>query len=155
MRPYRVGMSCAFCHVGPNPITPPADVERPQFSQITSNPGAQYFWVDRIFFWNTQPRGEDDKPTSNEGNFLFQLFHTNPPGSLDTSLVSSDYINNPRTMNAVYETVARLGTASGTGAENLTGDEPANKQFQDYSQTAAPQLFFNKRDRQASFDAGR
>ncbi|SEH29985.1 c-type cytochrome [Rhizobium sp. NFR12] len=146
VRPYRVGMSCAFCHVGPNPITPPADVERPQFSQITSNPGAQYFWVDRIFFWNTQPRGEDDKPTSNEGNFLFQLFHTNPPGSLDTSLVSSDYINNPRTMNAVYETVARLGIASGTGWENLTGDELANKQFQDYSQTAALHAFFNKRD---------
>ena len=23
MRPYRVGMSCAFCHVGPNPLKPP------------------------------------------------------------------------------------------------------------------------------------
>ena len=26
VRPYRVGMSCAFCHVGPNPIDPPDDV---------------------------------------------------------------------------------------------------------------------------------
>ena len=25
IRPYRVGMSCAFCHVGPNPVRPPAD----------------------------------------------------------------------------------------------------------------------------------
>ena len=30
VRPYRVGMSCGFCHVGPNPLNPPADPERPQ-----------------------------------------------------------------------------------------------------------------------------
>ena len=35
-------------------------------------------------------------------NFVYQLFHTSRPGSLDTSLVSTDNINNPRTMNAVY-----------------------------------------------------
>ena len=28
--------------------------------------------------------------------------HSYPPGTMDTSLVSTDYINNPRTMNAVY-----------------------------------------------------
>ena len=31
-----------------------------------------------------------------------QLVHTQRPGTLDTSLVSTDYINNPRTMNAIY-----------------------------------------------------
>ena len=25
VRPYRVGMSCGFCHVGPSPTNPPAD----------------------------------------------------------------------------------------------------------------------------------
>src|SRR5207253_1645408 len=25
VKPYRVGMSCGFCHVGPNPSNPPAD----------------------------------------------------------------------------------------------------------------------------------
>ena len=127
-------MSCAFCHVGPNPITPPKDPENPHWSELTSNPGAQYFWVDRIFFWNTAPRGKAGEPAPNEGNFLFQLFHTNPPGSLDTSLVSTDYMNNPRTMNAVYEVMARLGQA---GTETLEGGERDNKQFQDYPQTAA------------------
>ena len=29
VRPYRVGMSCAFCHVGPSPINPPARPEKP------------------------------------------------------------------------------------------------------------------------------
>ena len=32
VRPYRVGMSCAFCHVGPNPIRPPADPENPEWA---------------------------------------------------------------------------------------------------------------------------
>ncbi len=137
VRPYRVGMSCAFCHVGPNPIDPPDEVEKPEWAELTSNPGAQYFWVDRIFFWNTEPRTEPGVPAPNEGNFLYQVFHTNPPGSLDTSLVSTDYMNNPRTMNAVYEVGARLAQAAQTGQEALKGDERLNKQFQDFEHTKA------------------
>ncbi len=137
VRPYRVGMSCAFCHVGPNPTMPPQDPENPIWAELTSNPGAQYFWVDRIFFWNTRPRSSPDEPSLNEGNFLYQLFHTNPPGALDTSLVSTDYMNNPRTMNAVYEVGARLGLAARTGWEQLEGGERDNRQLQDYPQTSA------------------
>ena len=51
VRPYRVGMSCGFCHVGPNPVNPPADPENPQWSNLSSLVGAQYFWPDRIFSW--------------------------------------------------------------------------------------------------------
>jgi len=144
VRPYRVGMSCAFCHVGPNPINPPENVESPEFSEISSNPGAQYFWVDRIFFWNTKPRAAAGQPAENERNFLFQLFHTNPPGSLDTSLVSSDYMNNPRTMNAVYDVLERLRIGAKTGKEIIKGDEKDNKQAQDYPQTAAFGSLYDK-----------
>ena len=49
VKPYRVGMSCGFCHVGPNPTNPPKDPENPAWENLNSNPGAQYFWVDRIF----------------------------------------------------------------------------------------------------------
>ena len=28
--PYRVGMSCGFCHVGPSPVNPPADPAHPE-----------------------------------------------------------------------------------------------------------------------------
>jgi len=137
VRPYRVGMSCAFCHVGPNPINPPANVEEPEFANMTSNPGAQYYWVDRVFFWDTEPREDGVTPAKNERNFLFQLFHTNPMGTLDTSLVSTDYMNNPRTMNAVYETRARLLQAAEIGIERLDGGEKDNVQFQDYPATEA------------------
>ena len=143
VRPYRVGMACAFCHVGPSPLNPPADPENPKWENLASNTGAQYYWVSRIFFWNTRPRGPDNAPAPNEGNFLYQLFHTNPPGSLDTSLVSSDYMNNPRTMNAVYSVIDRLGPSLATGAEQLTGGERDNKQPQDYPQTAALSQFWN------------
>jgi len=145
IRPYRVGMSCAFCHVGPSPVNPPLDPENPKRENVSSNPGAQYFWVDRIFFWNTKYRDEPNKPAKNENNFIYQLFHTNPPGSLDTSLVSTDYINNPRTMNSVYSLAARLQPTLRWGEEQLTGGELDNKQFQDYPQTKKFSAFWDKR----------
>ena len=61
--PYRVGMSCGFCHVGPNPSNPPRTRSIPKWENLNSNPGAQYFWVDRIFVWNV------------DIGFPYQLFH--------------------------------------------------------------------------------
>ena len=108
VRPYRVGMSCGFCHVSANPEKPPANPEAPQWGNLSSTAGAQYFWVDRILAWN-----------GDQSNFLFQVLHTARPGSLDTSLVSSDNINNPRTMNAVYNLLPRLLMAKRLGRETL------------------------------------
>jgi len=121
VRPYRVGMSCGFCHVGPNPLKPPQDPDNPKWENLSSNVGAQYFWTDRIFIW------ENDK-----SNFVWQLFHTYRPGSLDTSFVSTDNINNPRTMNAVYMLGERLELAHRWGKEALSGGERDNKQFNEY-----------------------
>ena len=132
VRPYRVGMSCGFCHVGPSPIDPPKDPENPEWKNLTSNPGAQYFWLDRIFFWNPYKRRE---------SFIYQIFRTSLPGSLDTSLVSSDNINNPRTMNAVYAIAARLDMAA-FHPEKLTAGELNNKQFNDYDRTKGLSKYF-------------
>lgn len=118
VKPYRVGMSCGFCHVGPNPSRPPADFENPRWENLNSNPGAQYFWIDRIFMWN-----------ADASSFVYQLFHTSRPGALDTSLVSSDQINNPRTMNAVYNLQGRLDVAAKWGTERLAGGSLDNAQF--------------------------
>ena len=135
VRPYRVGMSCAFCHVGPSPVKPAEEAEHPKWENLNSNPGAQYFWIDRIFFWKKDPQ-----------NFIFQLFHTSLPGTLDTSLVSTDYINNPRTMNAVYSVGPRMGPARRWGQEKLAGGGLKNKQFNDYPQTAALSQFYKAPD---------
>jgi hypothetical protein len=127
IKPYRVGMSCAFCHVGPNPIKPPADPEKPKWENLSSNVGAQYFWIDRIFDWDANP-----------SDYIFQMFHTSRPGTLDTSLVSSDNINNPRTMNAIYGLGPRLDLAKRAGKETLAGGSANNKQFNDYVSADSP-----------------
>nr|QEO74812.1 hypothetical protein [uncultured bacterium] len=125
IRPYRVGMSCTFCHVGPNPARPPEDPERPKWENLSNNVGAQYFWIDRIFDWAADPQ-----------TYIFQMFHTSRPGTLDTSLVSTDNINNPRTMNALYYLGPRLELAKRFGKETLGGGSLNNKQFNDYPQTS-------------------
>ncbi|HEX7884977.1 MAG TPA: hypothetical protein VF474_03285 [Phenylobacterium sp.] len=130
VRPYRVGMSCGFCHVGPSPIAPPADPEHPKFAELNSTVGAQYMWVDRLFVHDADVK-----------NYMFQLVHTYRPGAMDTSLVSTDMINNPRTMNAIYSLDDRLGISATDslpggarylGREVIKGGERNNKQFNSY-----------------------
>lgn len=131
VKPYRVGMSCAFCHVGPNPVKPPQDPEHPKWENLSSNVGAQYFWIDRIFAWE-----------ADESSFPYQIFHTSRPGALDTSLVSTDYINNPRTMNAIYQLGPRLEMAKRWGHETLSGGNLNNRQFNDYVKSGPLTTFF-------------
>ena len=129
IKPYRVGMSCGFCHVGPNPVKPPADSEQPNWENLSSNVGAQYFWIERIFDWD-----------GDQSSFVFQLFHASLPGTLDTSLVSTDNIVNPRTMNAVYLLRPRLERALLSGKETLSGGGLNNKQFNEFVKPDDPQF---------------
>ena len=135
VRPYRVAMSCGVCHVGPNPAKPPADPERPKWEELSSLVGAQYFWVDRIFNFQADQK-----------SFIFQLLHTARPGSLDTSLVSTDYINNPRTMNSIYEVAARLRVAKDRGKHILAGGNLDNKQFNDFDPKGPLAQYFKPPD---------
>ena len=139
VRPYRVGMSCGFCHVGPSPVNPPADAAHPTFANLSSSVGAQYMWVDRLFIFNS------DKPEGRK-NFMFQIAHTFRPGTMDTSLVSTDGINNARSMNAVYDFVSRMGMAKRIGREKLAGGELDNKQFNDFLTEGPLTGFYSKQD---------
>jgi len=127
IRPYRVGMSCSFCHIGPNPVRPPADPENPKWENLSASVGAQYFWVDRILDWKSDP-----------SSYIFQMFHTSRPGALDTSLVSTDNIINPRTMNAIYLLGPRLEQAARFGKETLGSGGLDNKQLNDYLPPSDP-----------------
>ena len=121
VKPYRVGMTCGFCHVGPNPTNPARDPEHPSWANLNSNPGAQYFRFDRVFNWNPK-----------QDNFATQLFQTTRPGASDTSLVPADNINNPGTMNAIYNLAARLEIAKKFGKESLASGSKNNRQFNDF-----------------------
>lgn len=137
VRPYRVGMSCAFCHVGPSPTKPPANPNEPQWSELSSTVGAQYLWMDRIFYWNWKKKPE---------SFLYQWLRTFKPGTMDTSLVSTDNINNPRTMNAIYDLPARLDMGHRIGRETLKGGALDNAQFNAVSQDPKLTRLFEKPD---------
>jgi len=90
-RPYMVGMACSFCHVGPDPVNPPVDPNEPDFGNLSDYVGQHYMKVWEVF-------GHDLGPD----NFVKQLLMSNPAGTLDTSFIATDYLNNPGTMNAVY-----------------------------------------------------
>lgn len=110
VRPYRVGMSCAFCHVSPDPINPPADPENPQIANLSATIGAQYFWFGRVFGPNLTP-----------DNFIWHWLGTQRPGAVDTSFVPADNINNPRAMNAIFNLSDRLANGTRLAPETSTG----------------------------------
>jgi hypothetical protein len=97
VRPYRVGMSCVFCHVAPHPLNPPADPEAPRWENLSTTIGAQYFRM-RAVFGNLL----------HEDNFIYHVLDSQPPGTIDTSLIATDQINNTSTMNALWDFDARL-----------------------------------------------
>jgi len=100
VRPFRVSMACSFCHVGPHPLAPPQDPNFPGWGNMSSTIGNQY-WTPQTAFTNLK---KDD-------SFLWQFVASQQPGTIDTSLVSTDHINNPNTINAVFEINARLARA--------------------------------------------
>ena len=80
---------------------------------------------------------------------MYQWLHTARPGTLDTSLISSDNINNPRTMNAIYNLGRTDSAQQRWGKETLTGGQLNNKQFNDYDhlqEWAARRSCFQKPD---------
>ena len=135
VRPYRIGMSCGFCHVGPSPTNPPADPENPKWENLSSIVGAQYFWTDRVLAWDPD-----------DSSFPVQLFHSYRPGTLDTSFISTDNINNPRTMNAFYALPARMAVAHRWGRETLAGGGLNNKQLNDYIKEGPLTQYFQRPD---------
>jgi hypothetical protein len=107
VRPYRVGVTCGLCHVGPHPLNPPADPENPKWENLASAIGNQYLREGRVFAFDSQP-----------GSFLWEMLNAQPPGTSDTSRPATDHINNPNAMNAIFDLEARLAQAV---EEKITG----------------------------------
>jgi hypothetical protein len=100
VRPYRVGVTCGLCHVGPHPLNPPADPENPKWENLASAIGNQYFREGKVFAVDLQP-----------GSFLWEMLNAQPPGTSDTSRPANDHINNPNAINAIFDLEARLAEA--------------------------------------------
>jgi hypothetical protein len=106
IRPYRVGMTCAICHVAPDPGNPPLDPENPAYENLSGTIGNQYFKNGQVFGFNLP---KDD--------FLKQVMDAVHPGTVDTSIVATDYNNNPNIINGIFNTAQRLGIAENQTVE--------------------------------------
>jgi mono/diheme cytochrome c family protein len=94
--PYLIGVTCGFCHVGFNPLHPPADPEHPTWQNLHPGIGNQYF-REQIFNTAKYPATRELKP----GDFRWQVANAEPPGTSDTSQVATDHISNAATMNSI------------------------------------------------------
>jgi hypothetical protein len=94
--PYLIGVACAFCHVGFNPLHPPADPEHPTWHNLHPGIGNQYF-REQIFNTAKYPASRGLKAV----DFRWQVAHAEPPGTSDTSQVATDHIDNASTINNI------------------------------------------------------
>jgi hypothetical protein len=114
IRPYRVGMSCGYCHIAPHPLMPPFNPEFPRWENLSNNIGNQFIRM-RVAFGNSL---EPD-------NYFYHVFDSFLPGAVDTSAHPSDNNNNPNTVNSFFGLPGRLERAAVTPLEVLSPDSLA------------------------------
>ncbi|MBV9265070.1 MAG: hypothetical protein JO061_02765 [Acidobacteriaceae bacterium] len=78
------GVTCAACHAGLDPANPPNDPNHPGWQNIHPTVGNQYLNAGKIFRANLSPHDP-----------RYQVFQTWAPGTVDTTAIESDHINNP------------------------------------------------------------
>lgn len=108
IRPYRVGVSCGACHIAFHPTNPPADVNNPKLENLASAIGNQYLAEGKVF-----------APNVKEGGFFWEMLKTQPRGTSDTSRIATDHINNPNTINPIFELGARAAMGR---SETVSGE---------------------------------
>ncbi|MBC7387443.1 MAG: hypothetical protein H7301_14935 [Cryobacterium sp.] len=98
--PYKIGMSCVFCHIGMNPLNPPDNPADPKWENLTSTIGNQYLREGLTF-------GE----TIEHQSIIYQYMATQEPGTSETSRFPTDSINNPTNINSIFRLRDRLKVA--------------------------------------------
>jgi len=111
VRPYRVGISCGSCHIAFHPCRPPENPENPKWENLASAIGNQYIREGAVFAHNVKP-----------GGLFWEMLKTQPPGTSDTSRIATDNLNNPNSINPIFELGARLGV----GAEEVLAGDSLN-----------------------------
>lgn len=90
--PPRFGVTCAACHAGLDPTSPPRDPNDPSWADIHLTVGNQYLDIGRIFRAHLPP--SDPR---------HQVFRSWARGTVDTTVLESDHINNPSIITPIYE----------------------------------------------------
>ena len=87
-----VGVACAGCHAGLSAQNPPADPNNPTWFNISLTTGNQYIQIGKIFGANLPPTDP-----------RWQVFNTWAPGTVDTTAIESDGINNPGIITQFFD----------------------------------------------------
>ncbi len=90
--PYIFGVACAGCHAGFEPTDPPADPNHPTWNNISLTVGNQFLRAGAIFEANLA-----------ENDPRWQVFHTWAPGTVDTTAIENDGINNPGIITQFFD----------------------------------------------------
>lgn len=85
------GVSCASCHVGFNPLNPPADVNEPKWGNIHPTIGSPHLKSGKPIAANL--------PTL---SLLRPMFAAWPDGTVDTTALFNDNIMNPGVITAIW-----------------------------------------------------
>jgi len=91
-----IGVACAACHAGLDPANPPADPNHPAWENIHATTGNQYIQIGKLFGSHLSPH--DPRK---------QVFNTWAPGTVDTTAIESDGINNPGIITQFFNTPER------------------------------------------------
>jgi hypothetical protein len=83
-------MSCGACHIAFSPLRPPRDPAHPAWENIDGLVGNQYSRASEIMV--------SGMPAN---TIEWQVFANARPGTVDTSAIPNDQINNPGTMNPI------------------------------------------------------
>ncbi|MEP6886722.1 MAG: cytochrome c [Nitrospirales bacterium] len=94
--PFRIGMACGACHIAFDPLRPPKHPAKPQWENLSGTVGNQYSRFSQIL-------GSGMAPDTIE----YQVFAHARPGTVDTSAVPTDQVNNPGTINAIMNITMR------------------------------------------------
>jgi mono/diheme cytochrome c family protein len=87
-----VGVACAACHAGLDPANPPADPNHPTWANIHATVGNQFIQIGKLFGGHLSPH--DPRK---------QVFDTWAPGTVDTTAIESDGINNPGIITQFFD----------------------------------------------------
>jgi len=90
--PILVGVSCAGCHAGLSAQNPPADPNNPSWFNVSLTTGNQYIQIGKIFAANLPPADP-----------RWQVFNTWAAGTVDTTAIESDGINNPGIITQFFD----------------------------------------------------
>jgi len=88
-----IGVACASCHAGLDPSNPPADPNAPGWENIHATVGNQYIQIGKLF-GSHLPANDARR----------QVFDTWAPGTVDTTAIESDGINNPGIITQFFNT---------------------------------------------------